>query len=100
MTATNIFYNFVGFRYSPPLNLTLKESDVCVVVATVITFACPSSDPVLVYVWCVYKLVVIYLWVWRAVQVIYIYLYIEYKSNKLYSPLFSKVVKPTKSTGD
>ena len=22
MTATNIFYYFVGFRYSPPLNLT------------------------------------------------------------------------------
>ena len=23
MTATNIFYNFVGFRYSPPLNVLL-----------------------------------------------------------------------------
>ena len=22
MTATNIFYNFVGFRYSPPLVIT------------------------------------------------------------------------------
>ena len=26
MTATNIFYNFVGFRYSPPILNTCKGS--------------------------------------------------------------------------
>ena len=25
MTATNIFYNFVGFRYSPPANVILYQ---------------------------------------------------------------------------
>ena len=25
MTATNIFYNFVGFRYSPPLSCTHRR---------------------------------------------------------------------------